>query len=194
MKAEVHGKNPPGEVEIYLAFGANLGNRVAAIRTGVETLRRAGVEAIAFSSLYHSKAKYMADQPPFVNLVGRFRTALDPRRLLDACQAAEHSAGRQKRERYGPRELDVDILLYGDREVAEEGLTIPHTALKERLFMLVPLGELAPGLLIPGLGAIESLRDAAEASLPEEERAIDLGTFVPERGRVLDGSVEEAGP
>jgi len=181
------------EAVVYLAFGSNLGNRVAAIRTGVEVLRRTGVEPEAFSSLYHSGAKYVPDQPPFVNVVGRFRTRLDPRQLLDACQAAERAAGRKERERYGPRELDVDILLYEEREVVEEGLRIPHPALPERLFVLVPLAELAPGLQVPGRGPVERLRDRATASLPVEERVTDLGAFVAERGRMLDGALEEEG-
>ena len=176
---------------IHLAFGSNLGNRVAAIRTGVEALRRTGVEPVAFSSLYHSAAKYVSDQPPYVNLVGLFRTRLDPLELLEACKSAELAAGRQERERYGPRELDVDILLIGDRIISEEGLKVPHPAIGERLFVLVPLAEISPGLEVPELGVVEDLRDTALADLPEEERVTGLGSFVPERGRTLDGSFEE---
>jgi 2-amino-4-hydroxy-6-hydroxymethyldihydropteridine diphosphokinase len=172
---------------VYIALGSNVGNRVAAFRTAVEVLRERGVEPQEFSSLYHSRPKYVTDQPPFVNAVGRFRTRLAPRDLLDVCQQAETAAGRQERERYGPRELDVDILLYGDRIVAEEGLQIPHPGIPERLFVLEPLIELQPDLEIPGMNGVRGLRDAALAALPEEERVVALGAFVPERGRPLDG-------
>ena len=176
------------EVDVFIAFGSNVGNRVAAFRTAVHVLRESGVEPHSFSSLYHSRPKYVTDQPPFVNGVGRFRTRLAPRDLLDACQRAEAAAGRQKRERYGPRELDVDILLYGDRIVAEKGLRIPHPGIPERLFVLEPLAELQPDLEIPGMNEVTSLRDAALATLPEAERVVALGAFVPDRGRPLDGA------
>jgi 2-amino-4-hydroxy-6-hydroxymethyldihydropteridine diphosphokinase len=178
------------QVDVFIAFGSNVGNRVAALRTAVEVLRESGVEPHEFSSLYHSRPKYVTDQPPFVNGVGRFRTSLAPHDLLDACQRAEAAAGRQKRERYGPRELDVDILLYGDLIVAEEGLRIPHPGIPERLFVLEPLTELRPDLQIPGMNGVTDLRDAALAALPEEERVVALGAFVPERGRPLDGALD----
>ncbi len=177
-----------GEAEtVYLAFGSNLGNRVAAMRTGIAALRGRGVEPEAFSSLYHSAPKYVEDQPPFVNLVGRFRTRLAPRELLAACKEAERAAGRQERERFGPRELDVDIVLYGDRRIDEEALEVPHPRLTERLFVLVPLAEIDPELEVPGVGRAGELARQALEELPAE-RVVSLGSFEPTRGRPLDGS------
>ena len=178
-------------VTVYLALGSNLGNRVAAMRTGVAVLRRSGLEPESFSSLYHSRPKYMSDQPPFVNAVGRFTTRLEPLEVLEACKEAERSAGRQQRDRYGPRELDVDLLLYGERTIQETGLQVPHPALPERLFVLEPLTEVAPDLVVPGLGEVSALLDEALQSLPIEERVVPLGSFDPNRGRPLDGSLEE---
>ncbi len=173
-------------VWVWLGLGSNLGNRVAALRTGVAELVRAGLEPEAFSDLYHSRPKYLIDQPPFVNAVGRFHTRLTPRQVLAACRAAEAAAGRRPRERYGPRELDVDLLLYGDRRVHEESLTVPHPALAERLFVLVPLASLDPDLEVPGLGPVTGLLTEALRRLPEEEGVVSLGGFVPDRGRPLD--------
>lgn len=173
---------------VYLAFGANLGNRVAALRTGVNYLARRGVEPQAFSSLYQSAPQYMTEQPPFVNCVGRFRTRLEPVALLTLCKEAEAAAGRQPRERYGPRELDVDILLYGTAVVAEEGLQIPHPGIAERLFVLVPLAELDPDLQIPDLGPVSGLLETARQAAPATGRIVSLGAFEPGRGRALDGT------
>lgn len=174
-------------VEVYLAFGSNLGNRVAAMRTGIAWLRNAGVEPEVFSSLYHSSAKYMEDQPPFVNMVGRFRTRMPPEDLMTACKEAEQAAGRQPRERYGPRELDVDVVLYDDRQIERQGLQIPHPRLQERLFVLVPLTEIDPDLEVPGLGKVSEIARKALRELPERERVVSLGSFEPTRGRPLDG-------
>jgi len=174
-------------------LGSNLGNRVAALRTGVAALIQAGLEPEAFSDLYHSRPKYLPDQPPFVNAVGRFRTRLTPLQVLAAGRAAEAAAGRRPRERYGPRELDVDILLYGGRRIEGEGLTVPHPALAERLFVLVPLAELDPGLEVPGLGPLSGLLSEALARLPAEERVVSLGRFEPGRGRPLFPPAAPAG-
>jgi 2-amino-4-hydroxy-6-hydroxymethyldihydropteridine diphosphokinase len=173
---------------IYLGFGSNLGNRVAALRTGVAVLAEYGVEAEAFSSLYHSSPKYVIDQPPFVNLVGRFRTLLEPGGVMEACHAAEQAAGRQQRERHGPRELDVDLLLFDQQTVDTADLAVPHPAIPERLFVLAPLAEIDPDLEVPGMGTVADLLTRARAELPKEEGVIPLGAFVPERGRPLDGA------
>jgi 2-amino-4-hydroxy-6-hydroxymethyldihydropteridine diphosphokinase len=175
-----------GPVRVWLGLGSNLGHRVAALRTGVAELVRAGLEPEAFSDLYHSRPKYFTDQPPFVNAVGRFYTRLTPLQVLAACRAAEAAAGRRPGERYGPRELDVDLLLYGNRQVREKELTIPHPALAERLFVLVPLAALDPELEVPGIGPVTGLLTVALERLPEEERVVSLGGFVPDRGRPLE--------
>jgi 2-amino-4-hydroxy-6-hydroxymethyldihydropteridine diphosphokinase len=190
----VNRSGPEGVVRVWLGLGSNLGNRVAALRTGVAELARAGLVPEAFSDLYHSRPKYLMDQPPFVNAVGRFRTRLDPRQVLAACRAAEAAAGRRPRERYGPRELDIDLLLYADRRIQEEGLTVPHPALAERLFVLEPLAALDPDLEVPGLGPVRGLLSEALACLPLEERVVSMGRFEPGRDRPLGPEAFPAGP
>ncbi len=167
--------------DAYLAFGANLGDRVGAIRAGTAGLTERGVELVGFSSLYTSRPKYLSDQPAFINGVGLFQTGLDPRALLAVCQAVEAAAGRQARVRYGPRELDIDILLYDDLTVQESDLIIPHPALTERLFVLVPLVELAPSLEIPGQGPVRTLLDRARTSLPARENVRRIGAMLTHR-------------
>lgn len=162
--------NARGGTEIvYLAFGSNLGDRLKAIRTGITALGVRGVEVLDISGIYISAPKYITDQPDFLNCVGRFSTSLEPAALLKVCQEVEVEVGRQPREKYGPRELDIDIILYGEEELSSDVLQIPHAALAERLFVLVPLAELAPGLKIPGHGPVEDVLEAAIESLPAEE-------------------------
>ena len=178
MSTDVDRKRRRGPaVEVYLAFGSNIGDRVAAIRSGIDVLHQRGIEPVAFSSLYHSEPKYRTDQPPFINCVGRFSTLLGPQQLLAACAEAEKVSGRRRRKRYGPRELDVDVLLYGAEVIKREGLTVPHPGLVERLFVLVPLAELAPALYVPGMGRVVDMLARARQSLPEEEEVVNLGAF-----------------
>ena len=160
---------------VYLGFGSNLGDRVRAIRAGIEKLGERGVRATALSSLYESSAKYVLEQPDFLNCVGRFETTLTPGELLEVCQEVEQRLGRRERERFGPRELDVDILLYEGECLAVEDLSIPHPAIAERLFVLMPLAQIAPDLEVPGRGAVTDLLRRAERILPQEEYATRIG-------------------
>ena len=135
----------------YLGLGSNLGDREAHLAAALPQLAGAGrVEAI--SSLYETAPLYESEQPPFLNAACRLATGLAPAALLDALQAIERAVGRRPTYRYGPREVDLDILLYDDLVVDEPGLVIPHPGLAERAFALAPLAELAPGLLHPRLG------------------------------------------
>jgi 2-amino-4-hydroxy-6-hydroxymethyldihydropteridine diphosphokinase len=105
---------------------------------------------------------YLTDQPAFFNAVAQVETSLAPDALLDLLKQVEHALGRVSRQRNGPREVDVDILLYDDVAVSTPRLTIPHQGLSERAFVLVPLADLAPGLVIPGTDrTVEALIPAA---------------------------------
>ncbi len=128
---------------VYLGLGSNLGNREANLRAALRGLwRRGRVEAV--SSLYETEPVGGPAQPPFYNAVCRWETGLEPRPLLRFLQGLEHELGRRLgEERWAPRPIDLDVLLYGDRIVGEEGLTIPHPRLAERPFVLVPLAEIA---------------------------------------------------
>jgi len=156
-------------MDIYLAFGSNLGDRVSAIQSGIEFLEQKNIELVTLSSYYISRPKYLSDQPEFVNCVGHFITTFSPRKLLDSCMDAEKTAGREKRARYGPRELDVDLLLFGQQMLAEVDLKIPHPGIPDRLFVLVPLAEISSELNVPGMGPVNELLEKARNTLPEEE-------------------------
>ncbi len=116
------------------------------------------------SSLYASAPWGYADQPDFVNAIASVETELAPRRLLEELLKIETWHGRVRSFANAPRTLDLDIALYGDEIVEEDGLTIPHPRMHERAFVLVPLSEIAPALVIPGLGPIATLLERCQDS------------------------------
>ena len=137
----------------YIGVGANLGDRQATIRAAVAALR--GV--VGVSQLRETDPVGVVDQPPFLNGAVVLETELSPRELLDALLAGEREHGRERRERWGPRTIDLDLLLYGDESLDEPGLTVPHPRLHVRAFALEPLADLDPGLVVPGRGPVETL-------------------------------------
>ncbi|HEY7795994.1 MAG TPA: 2-amino-4-hydroxy-6-hydroxymethyldihydropteridine diphosphokinase [Gaiellaceae bacterium] len=137
----------------YVGLGANLGDREATIRAALEALP--GV--VAVSSLRETDPVGVTDQPQYLNGVAALETGLSPRELLDALLAVERELGRERRERWGPRTIDLDLLLYGEETIDEPGLTVPHPRLHERRFALEPLSELAPDALIPGRGRVAAV-------------------------------------
>ena len=134
---------------VYLAFGANLGERREQIERGITTLNHEGVCVLDRSSWFDTEPVQVNDQPWFLNLVVRAETSLDPHALLALCQQVEKQVGRVPSDRFGPRHLDIDILLYGNRCIESEELTIPHPRMEERRFVLIPLLEIAPELESP---------------------------------------------
>ena len=144
----------------YVALGANLGDREATIRRAVERLdAEDGIEVVAVSTLRETEPVGVVDQPRFLNGVAALETALQPRALLERLLAVERELGRDRtrEERWGPRTIDLDLLLYGSEVVDEPGLTVPHPRLAERAFVLEPLDELAPGLRLPDGRAVRDL-------------------------------------
>ncbi len=136
-------------VDVFLGLGANLGDRRAALRAAAAALR-AILADVRVSALYETPPWGDADQPPFLNAALRGRTNLAPLDLLDQTQAIEARLGRVRSERrWGPRAIDIDILLYGSQTVAHPRLNIPHPRLRERAFVLRPLADLAPSRAIP---------------------------------------------
>jgi 2-amino-4-hydroxy-6-hydroxymethyldihydropteridine diphosphokinase len=143
----------------YVGLGANLGDRERTLRAAVDALAAEdGVELVAMSTLRETEPVGVGEQPLFLNGVVSVDTALAARELLDLLLALEQRFGRVRvpGER-GPRTLDLDLLLYGREEIDEPGLSVPHPRLHERRFVLEPLAELAPGLVVPGRGDVESL-------------------------------------
>lgn len=133
----------------FLSLGSNLGDRAATLHAALEELGRRGVRIVRRSSLYETAPVGVTGQPVFLNLAVEVETTLEPEDLLAACQAVERDLGRVRVERWGPRTVDIDILLYDHRTVATPELVIPHPRLTERRFVLVPLLEIAPQAALP---------------------------------------------
>ena len=137
----------------YVGVGANLGDREATIRAALDALP--GV--VGVSELRETDPVGVVDQPPFLNGAVALETELGARELLERLLEIERELGRERRERWGPRTIDLDLLLYGAETIDEPGLTVPHPRLHERRFALEPLLELDPGLEIPGRGRVDDL-------------------------------------
>lgn len=134
----------------YLGLGSNQGDRVALLHAALERLEASGrVRVTKRSSLYETAPVGMTEQPRFVNLVVEVETDLDPQQLLDLALAVERALGRVRTQRWGPRTVDVDILLYDDLRVDTPVLTIPHAEMTRRRFVLEPLLEIAPDATLP---------------------------------------------
>ena len=139
-------------MKAYVGLGSNLGDREATIRRAVELLgERPGVEVVAVSTLRDTDPVGYEDQPRFLNGAVALEVDLPPRALLEELLAVERELGRDRPQetRWGPRTIDLDLLLYGEETVDEPGLTVPHPRLAERQFVLEPLYELAPELTLP---------------------------------------------
>ena len=137
--------------EVFVAIGSNLADPLGQARRAVSALAALPeTELQKASSFYSSRPMGPADQPDYVNAVARLSTRLAPLALLDQLQKIELEQGRvRKNERWGPRTLDLDLLLYGDRVIKHERLIVPHYGMKEREFVLLPLAEIAPALVLP---------------------------------------------
>lgn len=131
----------------YLALGSNLGDRGKYLERARAELASRGARILRESSVHETEPFGVLDQPRFLNQVLEVEWPGSPRELLVAAKAVEAAVGRQETYRWGPREIDVDILLFDDLTVCEEGLTIPHPGLAEREFIRAPLRELRPDIL-----------------------------------------------
>ena len=135
----------------YLGLGTNLGDREGYLSAALKELAALPtIEIAAVSSIYETAPVGLTDQPEFLNLVVSVRTSLLPRELMDALLHIENKMGRVRTVRWGPRVIDLDLLLFGDEQVEVPGLSVPHPRLRERSFVLVPLAEIAPDLILPG--------------------------------------------
>ncbi len=146
---------------VYIGLGSNLATPLAQLRSALAALAALPkTDLIAQSSFYSSDPLGPADQPRYVNAVAALDTELSPLALLDALQTIELEQGRtRKAERWGPRTLDLDILLFGERQLDEPRLTVPHYHMHARAFVLYPLAEIAPDLQLPDGRALTELLD-----------------------------------
>jgi len=166
------------DAPVFLGLGSNVGDREEALETAVRGLADRGYVATRVSSIWHTEPVGGPPQGWFLNQAVEGRTSLGPRALLEACLDTERAMGRVRAERYGPRRIDVDILFFGDRQVDEPGLEIPHPRLAERRFVLAPLAEVAPRLVHPVLGlTVEALLARCEdVSEVRRWRAVEAST------------------
>ena len=147
----------------FVGIGSNLGDREDHLRRAVELLAAEdAISVLASSQVRETEPVGPVAQGPFLNGAVRVETELAPRELLERLLAIEERLGRVRRERFGPRTIDLDLLVYEDAVVDEPGLTLPHPLLHERRFALEPLAELAPDLEIPGRGSVSALLSKLE--------------------------------
>lgn len=156
----------PGHV-VAIGLGSNLGDRLARLRFAVVEMEKLFGD-LRFSSVYETEPLHVTEQADFLNACCSGRTLLSPRALLRALQGIELAAGRDVGTRYGPRTLDLDILLYGDEVIEGRGLRVPHPRMHERGFVLLPLLELLPEWKHPVLG--HTVQELAEAVAREGVR------------------------
>lgn len=150
----------------FLGLGGNIGDPAAAMAAALRMLDAApGIAVRAVSSLYRTPPWGKLDQPDFINAAAELRTTLSPRQLLEACLEAERSLKRVRAERWGPRAIDLDILVFEGHPVKEDGLEIPHPRLAERAFVLEPLAEIAPDLDVFGKPVTQWLHSADRAGI-----------------------------
>jgi 2-amino-4-hydroxy-6-hydroxymethyldihydropteridine diphosphokinase len=129
---------------IYIGMGSNLADPAEQLRSAVDSLAQLPSTALVGVSAFYQSDSLLPGQPRYTNAVAALDSALAPLQLLDALQAIENGQGRERLERWGPRTLDLDILLFGDRLIDEPRLKVPHYHMQERAFVLYPLAELAP--------------------------------------------------
>jgi 2-amino-4-hydroxy-6-hydroxymethyldihydropteridine diphosphokinase len=142
---------------VYLALGTNIEPRKKYLNAALDLLENDHVKLLQHSSIYETAPVGYTDQANFLNMVIKLETELTPIQLLDHCQSIEKKLGRKRKIRFGPRTIDLDILLYNNENINGERLSIPHPRMHERAFVLVPLQEIQTDIIIPGNGNLEGL-------------------------------------
>jgi 2-amino-4-hydroxy-6-hydroxymethyldihydropteridine diphosphokinase len=144
-------------MKAYLGLGSNLGDRVFYLRGAIMALTSAKVDVTAVSRIYETEPWGVKEQPEYLNQVVEVETSLEPLELLHVCQKIEQQFGRERKEHWGSRTIDIDLLIYDNRESDSKELTLPHPYLEKREFVLAPLREIAPTLILPSGNAISEV-------------------------------------
>lgn len=164
-------------MRVHLSLGSNLGDRAAQLGAALAGLNQIpGVRVMAASNSYETEPLGEVEQPAFLNVAAEIETDLAPLELLNAAQALEKRLGRKPSYRWGPRSIDIDVILWGSLVMATERLTLPHGAFRERAFVLAPLAEIAPDAIDPVTGKTVAELAAAPGSLGHVEM---LGRIAP---------------
>ena len=157
-------------LEATLGLGGNLGDPVSAFAAALARLRdHDAIGLAALSSVWRTAPWGKLDQPEFRNMAVLLETSLSAEKLLDLCLAIERESGRERRERWGPRTLDIDILTYGGQMIDRPGLQIPHPRIAERTFVLAPLAEIAPDEMIGGFRVGALLAATADSDVKRDD-------------------------
>jgi 2-amino-4-hydroxy-6-hydroxymethyldihydropteridine diphosphokinase len=152
-------------VPAYIGIGSNLGDSLARVRAAFDALTHlSDCRLVSRSRLYRTRPFGPVEQGDFINAVAGMLTVLSATTLLAGIRGIEAAAGRVRAERWGPRNLDLDLLVFGNQRIATPELNVPHPGIAERGFVLAPLADIAPTLHVPGLGRVEDLLRA----LPED--------------------------
>jgi 2-amino-4-hydroxy-6-hydroxymethyldihydropteridine diphosphokinase len=154
-----------------IGLGGNLGDPVKSIQQALELIgqnKDCRVEAV--SSFWRTPPWGKLDQPDFINACAKVSTRLEPQAFLELCLQTEKALKRVRKERWGPRSIDIDILFFGDRMIDEEGLAVPHPRIAERAFVLVPLAEIAPELLLNGKTIAKRSQEISREGIILQER------------------------
>ena len=163
MTAPADATEMPVEI-VYIGIGSNIGDSITIVKEAIAALGKLPkTEMVAHSKLYRSEAVSEIEQDDYINAVAKINTSLEPMDLLLELQAIEHAFYRQRDEKkkWAPRTLDLDIILFGTRKLSDSHLTIPHTELQNRLFVLKPMFEISGDLYISGLGSLVYLIENA---------------------------------
>lgn len=156
-------------VTCFLALGSNQDDPLKQLKSGLKSLASTkAIRLIRYSSFYRSKPVDDSKQPDFINLVAKIETNLNAEALLSSCQAIEKAHKRERHSHWGPRTLDIDIILYGNEAITSEKLTIPHREMHKRDFVLVPLLELAPKQCLPCGKSIKTLLPSAKTVIIQQ--------------------------
>jgi 2-amino-4-hydroxy-6-hydroxymethyldihydropteridine diphosphokinase len=166
------------DITAYLGLGSNLGDREENIRRACQELgAHPKISVERLSSLYETAPVGVTDQPDFLNAAVAVRTSLPPEELLAVLLATEAGLGRTRNARWGPRVIDIDLLVYGDETIDRPNLTVPHPRLHERAFALIPLAEIAPHLKPPGFHATVAELAPTAADYGDVRRAGSMALF-----------------
>ncbi len=136
-------------MRVFLGLGSNLGDRAHYLKEAISALASPTIKILATSRIYETEPWGVMEQPQYWNQVIRIETTLEPLDLLHVCQEIEHRLGRERKVHWGPRTIDIDLLIYDNRVSEFEELILPHPYLEDRAFVLVPLREIAPELVLP---------------------------------------------